>query len=183
MASRKFLGNIILAVISGVLFYGCALPPPTPSSAEELFNTAQEDLKKGRYEESKYRFEKVFVEYPNTEIAGNALFRMGYICAIQKDYKSARNYFSLLVEDYSDSKWKFDAQTWLNLLDDWARLKSELDDAKNQLGIAQRQRQTDTTGTKPENDTAGRIHELQEQITKLREENNRLRLLIETLDD
>lgn len=182
MAPWKSLSNALIAVIVGVLFYGCALPPPTPSSAEELFNTAQEDLKKGRYEESKYRFEKVFVEYPNTEIAGNALFRMGYICAIQKDYKSARNYFSLLVENYSDSKWKFDAQTWLNLLDEWSRLKNELDDAKNQLGIAQRQRQTDTV-EKPESDTASRIQELQEQITKLREENNKLRLLIETLGD
>ncbi len=180
MAPRKSLVSLFMLVLAAVLFYGCAMPAPTPTSAQENFDQAQEDLRKGRYEEARYRFEKVVTDYPNSDLADDALFKLGYICVIRKEYNSARNYYSTLVEDHSGSRWKFDAQTWLNIIDEWAELKKELETAQSRLGMAERKVET---GAQTENDTADRIQELQDEISRLREENNNLRLLIESLED
>lgn len=179
MAARKFSISIIIALALSILMSGCVHTRPTPTSARELYDYAQEDLKKGRYEEAKYRFEKVLTDYPETDIADNALFRLGYISAIQEDYALARNYFSSLLEDYEDSEWAFDAATWLNLLNEWARLNNELQEARDRLGMAQQEAEA---SDRTQNDTAERIQELQDEITILREENNNLRMLIENLE-
>ena len=180
MAARKPLNSFIIILVATIILSGCIQPRPTPTSARELYDYAQEDLKKGRYEEAKYRFEKVLKEYPNTDLADNALFRLGYINIIQENYEASYNYFGALLQDYENSEWKFDAQTWLKLLEDWKRLKSELENAREQLGIAQRQAET---SDRTENDTAERIQELQDEINRLREENNNLRMLIENLEE
>ncbi len=164
----------------GIFFYGCANTMPPPNTAQEYYESAQNDLRKRRYEEAKYRFEKIYNNYPECDIADNALFKLGYIYIIQKDYASSEKFFRIIVEDYEDSEWKFDAQTWLKLLEDWKRLKNELENAREQLGIAKKQAET---SDRTENDTAERIQELQDEVSRLRDENNNLRMLIENLEE
>jgi len=181
MAARKFSLSIILALLAFLLLGAtCATIREAPSSAREAYDIAQDDLKKQRYEESKYRFEKILSEYPKSDLADNALFRLGYIACIQGDYENARAYFASLIEDYDNSEWIFDASTWLGLLDEWHLLSQELDKTKAQLGIAQDQAGGDSSiGI----DAADRIEELQAEIGRLREENNNLRLLIENIEE
>ncbi len=179
MAARKSLRNIILILsLPGIFLAGCAHIQETPSSAKETYSVAQENLKKKRYEEAKYNYESILSEYPNSDLADNALFRLGYIACIQLEFENARDNFTTLREKYPKSEWLFDTETWLGLLDSHHDLYTELEDAKAQLGAARNA----AKNTGESNDTAAKIEDLQEEINRLRDENTELRVLIETLE-
>ncbi|GEM_PF-1653027 len=150
----------------------------TPPRAEVIYDKAQNDLRRQRFEEAKFEYRKLFTEYPESELADNALFKLGYIACVQKDYLDASDLFSTLIAKYPKSEWNFDAKVWLGLLDSWRKLDDELDKVEKQLGIAQEQPQQEDTPA----GTSAEIEELQEQINRLRDENRKLRELIESIE-
>ena len=175
MAARKLSISAFFVVLAIFLTGSqCASVRRTPSSAGQLYKSALEDLQKHRFEEAKYNFKKIYSDYPNSDYADNALFRLGYIACVQEEYLLARDYFGTLVGEHPKSEWAFDAKTWLGLLNSWVELSRELEEVRDQLGVVIDQSE--------QNNTAKDIEDLQNEISRLQEENRKLRELIETLD-
>ena len=180
MAALKKYSPLLLITSFFLIGSQCAIVQEAPPDARKAYEAAQHDLTKKRYEEAKFSFEQILTNYPQSDYADNALFRLGYIACIGGRYEAAYGYFSALIEDYGNSEWVFDARTWLGLLEEWQLLSKELEKTKAQLGFVQKK--TDI-GDEIQNDATERIDELQSEISRLREENNNLRLLIETLEE
>jgi tetratricopeptide (TPR) repeat protein len=177
MAAKSYsINKIILAiVVPTIMLMSCAHTPEATFGATQLFDSATENLKDQRFEESKYEFRQFYSKHPNSEYADDALFRLGYISCLQGNYADARDYFSTLIDDYLKSEWVFDAEVWKSLLDSWIEKDRELKSVKSKLS-SMKPRDKAETG-----DSAGDIEALQEKLDRLREDNRKLREIIESM--
>ena len=176
MVVWKFYLRIIIA-LTGILFIQCAKPYATPEGSKMIFESAQEDLRKHRFEEAKYNFRRVYTEFPESDLADNALFRLGYIACIHEDYSTASRLFKSLLDDYPKSEWRFDSEVWYKVLNSWSSMSSELDNARSRLGILTREIEN-----KDEGDVTGEIDKLQQEINRLMDENRKLRELLDDVE-
>ena len=172
---------MLLSILALLLLNGsqCASAGhETPPRADIIYDKAQNDLRRQRFEEAKFEYRKIYTEYPESELADNALFKLGYIACVQEDYLDASDLFSTLIAKYPKSEWNFDAKVWLGLLESWQKLDNELEKVNKQLGIVQDQPLQDDAPA----GTTTEIEELQERINRLSDENRKLRELIESIE-
>jgi len=179
MAVRKFFINIFLLVTFALFIVsGCTTMVVTGDmSPEELYKNAQENLRKQRFEEAKYNFKQLYKNYPDSELADNALFRLGYIACAQGEFYSAEDYFSTLLEDYPRSEWAFDSEVWNSLLSSWKDCRGQIDRLNRQLKVERNRESGDESGS----EAIDEIESLQQEIEDLKEENKKLRELIESM--
>ncbi len=71
-------------------------PTPIPegakdvkSSEDELYERAFEDLREGRYDEARGKFQKYLAQHPGSALAGDAQFWIGESFYLEKDYEKA----------------------------------------------------------------------------------------------
>ena len=175
VAKSYSINKILLAIIAPIMLMSCAHTPEVAVGATQLFDSAMENLKDQRFEESKYEFRQFFSKHPNSEYADDALFRLGYISCLQKNYADARDYFGTLIDDYSKSEWVFDARVWKDLLDSWIEKDRELRSVKSKLSSIKPSDESESS------DSAKDIEALQEELDRLREDNRKLRDIIESM--
>ena len=178
MATHRHSIKLVFA-IAAMVFFGasCAHIPKDVSGPTQIYNAATNDLKKQRFEEAKYKFKQLYQKFPSSEFADDALYRLGYISCLQEKYADARNYFGILIERYPKSEWTIDAGVWKKLLDSWSSANEELKRVKKRLDSTAQANVTPDT-TKPSDE----IERLQKELDRLREDNRKLREIIESTE-
>jgi len=166
-----------LCISAVVLSLSCAHTTHTHRSADDLFASASDNLRRQRFEEAKYEFNKYYIENPESDLADDALYRLGYIACVQNRYDDARGYFETLIEEYPKSNWLFDTKVWTRLLDSWASSNAELESVKSKLSSA-RAEPAPVQQPAPSEE----IERMQEELERLREDNRKLRELIESME-
>ncbi|HEY7986401.1 MAG TPA: tol-pal system protein YbgF [Methylophilaceae bacterium] len=79
-------------------------PAPVDNTAEEnkAYEAAHTYFKAGNYGQSASAFEKFLDTYPNSKLAGNAQYWLGYAKFSQHDYKAAISAQQKLIKQYPD---------------------------------------------------------------------------------
>lgn len=178
MAARKYyLSAAILAAALILTGSECASVDRRPAGAENIYESAMSDLKKQRLEEATFNFRRVFEQYPSSNLADDALYRLAYISCIKRNYASATGLFEILLGDYPKSEWTFDAEVWHNLLLDRQSLYNRLENANTKLGTVARASSERVVEDVPEGNES-----MSGELDRLREENRQLRELIESME-
>jgi outer membrane protein assembly factor BamD (BamD/ComL family) len=121
-----------------VFLVGCIPPSPSPSPApqEKLVSGPEVDLQKAiilekerKYPDAIAAFQKIFIEFPQSPVAADALFAIAYIHAYydnpQKDYAQALADFSEFEKLYPNHEKASEAQNWQVILKSILDMKKE----------------------------------------------------------
>ncbi|MBN2542294.1 tetratricopeptide repeat protein [bacterium] len=162
-----YLPLIILVVF---IMADCAHIPG--SSEAEIYNSyklAEDYLRKQKFDQAIGEYREIVNNYPESQYADDAYFKLGYIHCVKGDYKLANTYFTIVLDKYSKSNWAFDAQTWANLTGGILSCTDKISDAEKKLGTY--------NGNKNTKDD-----ELTDKVEQLKQENKELRERIEELE-
>ncbi len=178
MVARKFYCSIIF--ILGTLFISCAHTSSVTRGPSDLFASASDNLKKQRFEEAKYEFRQFVNNFPESNLADDALYRLGYISCVQGKYFDAEGFFVTLIDDYPKSEWVFDADVWRKLLEKYRVAADELETVKKKLNSSKVE--TGTAKTSSPAPVVEEVDKLQDELNRLKEDNRKLRELIESME-
>ncbi|MCK5833100.1 outer membrane protein assembly factor BamD [bacterium] len=175
MVVPKYLCKYLF-LVGFVFILSCAHIPKTTQASADIYMSASENLKKQRLEEAKYEFNQLYTKHPKSDYADDALFRLGYISCVQEKYNDALDFYDDLIDKYPKSEWIFDAKVWQNLLKSWQSSNNELKAVRSKLNSKK------TTKEPSENKASEEIEGLQQELSKLKEDNRKLRELIESME-
>lgn len=122
-----------------VLFSGCAGFASLESStaAAEHFKKAESFFEDGKYSEALKEYRTVTAQYPDDDLADDALYKTAYTELYYKnaaaDHGMAMKDFQRLIQKYPDSPWKGPAQNWVSFLTQEESLKTEREKLKSDL--------------------------------------------------
>ena len=76
---------------------------PAPAGNHAAFNSAMDLLAKAQYDEARSAFRNFADTYPNDDLAPQAVYWIGSIAYVQKDYPGAAHAFAEEIKEYPDS--------------------------------------------------------------------------------
>jgi len=122
-----------------VLFSGCAGFESLKGSTvvTEHFKKAENFFEEGKYTEALKEYRYVTAQYPDDDLADDALYKTAYTELYYKnaaaDHGMAMKDFQRLIQKYPDSSWNGPAQNWVDFLAQEESLKMEKEKLKSDL--------------------------------------------------
>lgn len=122
-----------------VFFSGCAgfAALENSMSAAEHFKKAESFFENGKYSEAIKEYRTVTAQYPEDNLADDALYKTAYTELYYKnvaaDYGMATKDFQRLIQKYPASPWKGPAQNWVSFLTQAESLMTEREKLKSDL--------------------------------------------------
>lgn len=125
---------MVLLLVSGCAGFASL---ENSTAAAEHFKKAEGFFEEGKYSEALKEYRTVTAEFPDDDLADDALYKTAYTELYFKnaaaDPGMAAKDFQRLIQKYPDSPWKGPAQNWLSFLAQVESLKTEREKLKSDL--------------------------------------------------
>lgn len=114
---NKRLGDQIIALQELQKFFksGIDLDSETPQKERADFNTAFQLYKTRSFKKAEQEFLNYRKDHPNSDLADDSLYFIGYIYFLQGNYNTASLRFFELIKQYPDSNRLNDTKWWLGV--------------------------------------------------------------------
>ncbi|MCD6098183.1 tetratricopeptide repeat protein [bacterium] len=157
--------KLVLSSFLLLFVFSCApVKQQTPTDALDWFNRAEARLKEHKFEAAEFGYRQVVDNFPESRVADEALFKLGYTQVILNEYDDAIVSFSKLEELYPDSHWLFDARLWRRILEERRDCLASLENVRKRLRLS------------------GNRKDISEEVRLLKEENERLKARVKELE-